>query len=852
MKTKTKQRLVITVALLAVILSCVYFQPTANLVANANSDLLQILRGDRNVSDDVLLVYIDTQEVTELGGWPITRDYYGYLIYALKQAGAKVIALDVLFPTENNRYPEFDQDLSHFAKTAGNVCTPFEFRHLSDHISIDGATFLLGDKIQHPFKAFRAHLLGTGFSNLSEETLARFGLLTAVWQDSIVPSFGLECARQFLLGDSSRIHLKKNKIILENDSTSIRIPIDDKQRIRLNHIKRLNRIPSMSLVDLFQTFQQNPDSLNLKGKLVFVGVTAPGAAPMKVTPLHSAFPATLLQLIIAENIIERRFIRMPGILLTLLITGAFAVITIFIVGADRRKVVIFCGLCISYITLAVLLFKLASFILPIVQPLIASLIGAAGVFVLKYLSRKVSHTTLQNKYTGDISQKEQQLKFERAHVAQLKEQLTSEQQRSIKNAQATREELEKKEGDIKKLENELLDMSENTKQPPQKHQHIYLNVIHAAGSPMSTVLQLVQKVAPADIPVLISGETGTGKEIISRAIHTSGGRKDKPFIAVNCGALSETLLESELFGHEKGAFTGATARRLGRFELADKGTLFLDEITETSANFQAKLLRVLQEGTFERLGGEKTINVNVRIIAASSKSIIDHVNENQFREDLYYRLNGFAIELPPLRDRDDDIPLLAKHFLIQYDYEKTAISKAAMEHMQKYHWPGNVRELENAVRRAAILSQSEGRDLIREVDLPETIKTDTKSTVSFLTFEEQVLESLRTFNFSHSSISQTAKALGNKDRGTITDYLRGICFEQLVYADFDKHRAAINVAGTDNIGIVARVEAKIENYLSSVKLSSRAAALKGLPKRFHEFLDKVIENLQHDNSQREL
>ncbi|EHQ87704.1 sigma-54-dependent transcriptional regulator [Desulfosporosinus youngiae] len=224
---------------------------------------------------------------------------------------------------------------------------------------------------------------------------------------------------------------------------------------------------------------------------------------------------------------------------------------------------------------------------------------------------------------------------------------------------------------------------------------------------MQRVKHLVERVALTPATVLIQGESGTGKELVAHAIHTLSPRVDGPFIRVNCAALTETLLESELFGHEKGAFTGAHARKSGRFELADGGTLFLDEIGELSFNVQAKLLRVLQERTFERVGGEKTIKVDVRIIAATNRDLLKESQEGRFREDLYYRLSVFPIAIPPLRERQEDIPNLTGHFLKKlrnYGPNKT-ISPGALTQLMAYDWPGNVRELENVVERMVIISQ---------------------------------------------------------------------------------------------------------------------------------------------------
>ncbi|ODA40087.1 Response regulator of zinc sigma-54-dependent two-component system [Desulfosporosinus sp. BG] len=226
---------------------------------------------------------------------------------------------------------------------------------------------------------------------------------------------------------------------------------------------------------------------------------------------------------------------------------------------------------------------------------------------------------------------------------------------------------------------------------------------------MQAVKHLVERVAPTPATVLIHGESGTGKELVAHAIHTLSPRFDGPYIRVNCAALTETLLESELFGHEKGAFTGAHVRKTGRFELADGGTLFLDEIGELSFNVQAKLLRVLQERTFERVGGEKTIKVDVRIIAATNRDLLKETQEGRFREDLYYRLNVFPIFVPPLRERREDISELTEHFLEKlrtYGGSKT-LGPGVLSQLKAYTWPGNVRELENVVERMVIISQGQ-------------------------------------------------------------------------------------------------------------------------------------------------
>jgi two-component system, NtrC family, response regulator len=252
------------------------------------------------------------------------------------------------------------------------------------------------------------------------------------------------------------------------------------------------------------------------------------------------------------------------------------------------------------------------------------------------------------------------------------------------------------------------------------------------SSVMQNVFETIRKISPSSATVLVEGESGTGKELVAKSIHFNSPRKDKPFIAVNCSALAENLLESELFGHEKGAFTGAISMKKGRFELADGGSLFLDEISELSQGLQVKLLRALQERNFERVGGVKPITVDIRIIAATNRKLKEEVKEGRFREDLFYRLNVINIVIPPLRQRLEDIRLLVDHFIKKYAAERktgpaiTGVDTDVEHLLYDYTWPGNVRELENAIERAMILCTG---DKIRVADLPREFKDNVYSTL---------------------------------------------------------------------------------------------------------------------------
>jgi DNA-binding NtrC family response regulator len=276
---------------------------------------------------------------------------------------------------------------------------------------------------------------------------------------------------------------------------------------------------------------------------------------------------------------------------------------------------------------------------------------------------------------------------------------------------------------IQRIEREVSLGQENRELKEQLREKFKIDFILSASRRMEEALNLVGRVSQSPATILILGESGTGKELIARAIHYSSARADKPFVKVNCGSLPENLLESELFGHEKGAFTGAIARRIGRFEQADQGSIFLDEIGDLYPSLQMKLLRILQEKEFERLGSNRTIQSDVRVIAATNRNLEEAIKKGAFREDLYYRLNVVTISLPPLRERKEDIPLLVDHFMKKYNQENkknvTALSKEAKDLLMRHDYPGNVRELENLIERAVVLCRG---DTLTTQELPLNLK----------------------------------------------------------------------------------------------------------------------------------
>jgi len=475
----------------------------------------------------------------------------------------------------------------------------------------------------------------------------------------------------------------------------------------------------------------------------------------------------------------------------------------------------------------------AIFLLPALFIVAASLIH---FWIQK--KEQLSETVNENKILNEI------IRAKEIELTRFQEEISKKE---IENQSELTQKIEKLKSEI-----EALQQSQQTKIDEEEKTEIaeaktFQGIVYNSSS-IEKIVGLIKKVAPQDVTILILGESGTGKELVANAIHNLSKRKLEKFVAVNCAALTETLLESELFGHVRGAFTNAINDKKGIFETANNGTVFLDEIGETSENFQSKLLRVLQSGEVQKVGSTETIYVNVRIIAATNKNLEELVMQKKFREDLYYRLNVIPVNLPALRERKEDIPFLANYFA-EKENKILKISQYVIEQLMKYEWKGNIRELESVMKRAAIFALSESRDLIKLKDLPENVCNYKK-----LDLDNLILNSLREKRFSHSSINETSAELGNINRAIVSEHLRGMFFRSFVKNDFNFSKAVGELAESEDEMVLAKLSSKCETYISNIekdvnKLNEDnfddvkvifASKYKNLSSKYHEYLDKVI------------
>jgi transcriptional regulator with PAS, ATPase and Fis domain/CHASE2 domain-containing sensor protein len=824
------------------------------------------VRGELTADTNIVIVYLDNEDIQLLGGWPLQRSYYALMIDRMHTWGARVIGFDILVDSPSAISPEYDQVLVSVAGRTPSLVMIAYGRHLTPEDPVTALPDELLYSIQNP-QQDRIFEIIAPFDNLTETVNAiGHGNVEGRWGERVpaflftnnrgIAAFGLEIVCRYLeISRPGGIDIKKDKLRLQrqNDMQSV-YPLDREYRLRINHLGPLARFTTVRFPELMK---ETPEAIArrhmVKDKIVLVGIIAEGRSSFVSSPFTDNFPSIAHHATVIDNMLNKRLLRYPPvfaeILLTLLLTFVGVIVARMLPGIKGLLSVT--AVAVLYGALTIHFFNQYLYILPLIAPLAGTLTGSIAMFVLYLQSfqRKLDSLEKEKKFILDqLDEREERLQDLHEELLRarqtdniaVEQQLLNRVKRYSEEIRLLKTQVDDTEIDSSIEEEEILRLEE---------------LLYSSHSPMKKVIDMLVKVSTTDAPVLLLGESGTGKELAARAVHKRSKRDDKPFIAVNCGALTETLLESELFGHAKGAFTGAVSAKPGRFELADGGTIFLDEIAETSEAFQVKLLRVLQEGTFERVGGTETKKVNVRVIAATNRDIEQALEEKSFRLDLYYRLNVFSITLPPLRKRSIDIPILVGEFLKQHS-DELRVSRLALQALKHYDWPGNVRELQSIIQRAALLAVSENRVVVQLQDLPPSITERSKNQIDIA---DQILEEMRLRKFSRSAISQTAKDLGDLNRGTVAEYLRGISLQTFVDQQFDIERTARVIAGTDEEAVVEKAGRKVRAYLKNITasinrnkpLEDLERELKGkyknLPQRYHPALKNIIEAFHSGN-----
>ncbi|GAB6281894.1 MAG: hypothetical protein STSR0008_06370 [Ignavibacterium sp.] len=806
------------IKLLVVIISIVVIILFKNISDNFNQSIeylsYQVVK-ENEPDTNIVIIQITKNDIQTLNEWPLKRSYYALLINNLRKYNVKAIGLEIFLSEQTSLQSIYDNLLTSEILKSKNIilsslplnCTKIKKQYLAD-------------TIEYP-----------SIKKINENIIT----------GHIIYFYG----KGFLIPKEIQIKDKKEKAfsvkLIETTGKKI-----NESEIHLNCFTSWNNFEKLSLLEFFQKVNNDDSSLyKLKNKIILISVTDPNYSPQLRTLFDDELPGIALHAFAIDNMLNNRIIITDYNIVLSIVFLLLIFITLFLSEKfiSYSKIIFYASSFIIVLFLNIILFRIfylqfnySFYFIP---------------FLFLILSESIIYTSIKRRELKEIQNEAEIIK----NILKKKENDLNKLEKELEvssNADTSLliEKIKLLKDEIRKLsiqENKesAIEISDEKKEI----KNFYGIVYHSKK--MQSVIQLIEKVAPSDETILILGETGTGKELVARALHSLSKRKDEKFITVNCGALTETILESELFGHIKGAFTGAIADKIGRFEAANNGTIFLDEIGETSENFQLKLLRVLQTGTFEKVGSSQTIKTNVRVIAATNKDLIKLVKEKKFREDLYYRLNVIKIELPTLRERKEDISVIANYFIKQSTSPQLKISQTALEVIENYEWKGNVRELESAIKRAIIFANSSQRNIILVNDLPEEI---TKNFV--LDYEYLVLDSLRNKNFSYSSFNETSKDF-EISRTAVSENFRGLTLKIYVESNYDIEKTITLIANSDEEKVKEKVRQKLNTYIKNInddlkKINSKdfdfvksklSAKYKNLPKKFHYYLDEVIKKM---------
>ncbi len=775
---------------------------------NTLTSVFNYTYGGNKLDTNIVIVHISAHDIESLGDWPLKRSYYALLINQLNRYGVKKIGLEIFLSQNLTSQKIYNNVIANVIKKWKNVVLSSDAGNVQVKNNI-----AIADTIFYPAPKLLSESIPSGHLNVL--TYDGIYIPTQIQvKDRLEPCF---------------IYALAGK---KNQSYGL---------FKVNVYSSWKSFRNFSFLEFFNLAKNNNPVLNLlKNKIVIIGVSDPLLAKKFSTVYDDELPGVGLHALALDNLLTGRNINYSFKSLS---TYVFIVFLLFLgfLKFSNKAYYFHTGIAFLIIAFGIFIFfhieiDYLSFFIPLI---LLGIVDTAIDFSEKKLLLKKSESETENLRKSLRSKEEELLKLEE----ELKHTAFSQ-------SEALKQQIEELNAEIEKLKKAEQDEEIAKVVEDENIVKNFEGIIYRSKK-IASVVDLIKKVAPENATVLVLGESGSGKELVAQAIHKLSTRKDKNFVVVNCAALSDTLLESELFGHVKGAFTDAVKDKKGRFEAADGGTIFLDEIGETSENFQVKLLRVLQTGDFQRVGSSETIHADVRVVAATNKNLEKLVKEGKFREDLYYRLNVISIKIPPLRERKEDIEILANYF-IKKEFEQLSISKAVMNQLVQNQWKGNVRELESVMKRAAIFAKSENREIIKLRDLPEELAKQDKSNL-----ENLIIESLREKKFSHSSINETARELGDLNRTVVSENFRGIFFKYYCEYNYNLEKAVNKIAATDEEEVKEKVRSKVTTYLNNIEKdieksnhsdfenikSEFASKYKNLPQKYHSYLDKVIRKI---------
>ncbi|HEV8242521.1 MAG TPA: sigma 54-interacting transcriptional regulator [Nitrospirales bacterium] len=775
------------------------------------------------------------------------------------------------------------------ANTLGVAGLPWVAGRDAGHLLVTGRVFM-------PSADLAAAAAGVGHiaSNRDPDGVIRRIPLMVKVQDRLMPAFSLRVAMGALDVNPEQVTIVPGRHVelqgINGDLRRIvRIPVDERGQMLINYAGPWTEIflPHYGFSRVL-AMAGMPDGrreieARFKGATVLIVATATGF-DLKAVPLGGAAPGGLVHANALNTIFTERWLRPSSSLATFLavllmgLVGALAVSTRSWAFALARVG----GAGLLYIVATIVLFNVFGQVLPLIAPLVAFLGAVVVIPIYEQATVRMRLGALERQMrdaeaalaTSRSRLAAHDAEFDRAidEAQKLREaslEPTSQVQEMEAKLQALDHALHKAHtqrdrlvAQVEELEQRVLDLRPVTILPPADLNHdqqVARSECEAHGlitgdRRMLEVFQMIKKVAAVSSPVLLTGETGTGKELLAQALHALSPRATGPFVAVNMAAITETLAESELFGYVRGSFTGAYADKKGRFEQADRGTLFMDEIGELPFDLQTKLLRVLQAGEVDRVGGSTPRKVDVRIIAATNRNLEEEVRVKRFREDLYYRLNVVQITLPPLRERPKDVELLAQHFLNQFAAQAgksiVGFSERAMEVLRCQEWRGNVRDLRNAIERAVVFAEGQ---VVTETDLSLSAPVQTVGravlagpAVRDISGDGAFLEIMRELRFEIDAVAQRLAL----SRGTVASRFKGICFQAIISHEGRITEAAAEVAGAKD----SRVESKVREYYNNLMESAKQfpnadlailecrRRFKNLPQRYFPAVEQLIRS----------